>query len=201
MRFIGDIHGKITQYRSLISTVNKSVQVGDYGVGFMSEFGRGYIGGSDNPDHRFIRGNHDNLSIAKDRKGFIADGTIEDHVMYIGGALSIDKAMRTEGVSWWADEELTYKQWEGIIQKAVNNKPTVMVTHDCPESIIEWVFPTALPIKSVTQAGLDSIYHQVVPKLWIFGHWHTSKDIMINGTRFICLPELGHIDIDLEEYK
>ena len=34
MRFIGDVHGKFTQYKRLIADVPASIQVGDMGVGF-----------------------------------------------------------------------------------------------------------------------------------------------------------------------
>jgi hypothetical protein len=33
------------------------------------------------------------------------------------------------------------------------------------------------------------------PSLVIFGHWHMARDRIIDRTRFICLPELGWIDI------
>jgi hypothetical protein len=36
------------------------------------------------------------------------------------------------------------------------------------------------------------------PKLWIHGHWHVSRMNMYEGTVFICLPELGTIDIDTD---
>jgi hypothetical protein len=36
------------------------------------------------------------------------------------------------------------------------------------------------------------------PKLWIHGHWHVSRNAEYNGTRFICLEELGTIVIDTE---
>jgi hypothetical protein len=55
--------------------------------------------------------------------------------MYIGGALSIDKAHRTEGLNWWVDEELSIQEMNSIFDKYIKEKPDIMVTHDCPEEI------------------------------------------------------------------
>ena len=50
---------------------------------------------------------------------------------------------------------------------------------------------------SRTRQAFDAMMSIHRPKLWIFGHWHRSRNEMIDGTRFICLAELEHKDIDL----
>ena len=58
-------------------------------------------------NHKFIRGNHDDPQACREHPYWIKDGLIENDIMYIGGAWSIDREYRTEGVSWWRDEELS----------------------------------------------------------------------------------------------
>jgi len=197
IRVIGDIHGKIGPYRGIIAGAEKSVQIGDFGVGFLNENRSGYIVGSKNPQHRFIRGNHDNPVVAKNAAGFIPDGTLEDGIMYIGGAYSIDRQYRTEGIDWWADEECSQDQFYSFMHVVERDKPRVMITHDCPESVIPWLFPRALPIKSRTQQALDAILGIHQPELWVFGHWHESRRVKIDGTLFVCLAELEYMDLEL----
>ena len=190
MRFIGDTHSKWEQYLPLTEGVD-SIQVGDFGIGFRKV-------PDINPRARFIRGNHDNPELARNHPNWIKDGLIENDMMLIGGAFSIDREWRTEGVDWWPDEELTIPDLQQLLDIAIAVKPRIIVTHDCPESIIPYLFPRALPIRSRTQQALDAVLHSVKPALWIFGHWHYDRDVTIDGTRFICLDELSYIDVDLD---
>ena len=61
MLIIGDVHGKINEYLQLIKNRKHSIQLGDFGVGFV-----------DIPElpinHRFIRGNHDNPELLNCRR-------------------------------------------------------------------------------------------------------------------------------------
>lgn len=186
MRYIGDIHGKVDRYLPLTQGVD-SIQVGDFGMGFMPT--------PDLPTNaRFIRGNHDSPDICRQHPNWIPDGTVEGDTMFIGGAWSIDREYRTEGVSWWADEELSIAELDQMIDLALKARPRVMVTHDCPMDVIQPLFG-AHPIGNRTQQALNSIWQLCQPELWIFGHWHQNRDITIRGTRFICLAELAWIDL------
>jgi hypothetical protein len=105
IRFIGDVHGRFGQYRRMLKgSPHPTIQVGDMGVGFR----RWPHGEADqNPPydvmagggHRFIRGNHDNPGVCARDTQHVPDGTIEGNVMFVGGALSIDKEYRHEGFS------------------------------------------------------------------------------------------------------
>lgn len=211
-RFIGDIHGKFLPYLDTIEGHENTVQIGDYGVGFgdrgwkRDEYTKEQVwarfgphGREKSPHHRFIRGNHDNPAACRENPNWIPDGHIENDIMFIGGAFSIDKAWRKPDWDWWADEELSYNNFEILISKAIMHRPRIMVTHDCPESVIPQLFKNALPLKSVTQSALDVILREIQPELWIFGHWHEHRNEVINNTRFICLAELQSMDIEFEK--
>ena len=192
-RFIGDCHGKIAEYLAICSGCERSVQVGDMGLGFKGV----YLPHDEVISHRFVRGNHDDPNACAEHPYWIEDGTYKDGIMYIGGAWSIDREYRTEGVSWWRDEELSMEELNNIVDMAVKNKPRVMVTHDCPTSVLDKIFGYPYIIKTRTGQALDTILELCKPKLWIFGHHHKDVDKVIDGTRFICLNELSFIDLTL----
>lgn len=203
MRFIGDVHGKWTRYRKIIEECDASIQVGDFGCGFIHPFTEQPMA---NPpydamikgNHRFIRGNHDNPTACKNHSQYIADGTIENNMMFVGGAFSIDRAYRFENYDWWADEELSYDNLTRMVDIYLENKPEIMVTHECPDSIAMHVFPFMKgEYPSRTRQAFEGMWSNHKPKLWIFGHWHYSVDQVILGTRFICLNELEHKDIEI----
>ena len=206
MRYIGDVHGKYSQYRELIRNIPASIQVGDMGVGFIAAV-RDDVRYLSNPphyamrqgNHRFIRGNHDNPGVCQRHSQWIADGTVEGDTMFIGGALSVDRASRTEGYSWWADEELSTVALNNLVDKYIETKPRVMITHDCPEEVAEEMERMFCRDKindpSRTRQALQSMWSAHSPELWLFGHWHNSFRQVLRGTTFICLAELEVLDI------
>lgn len=209
IRFIVDVHGKFSRYKTVIKDCPKSIQVGDMGVGFRS-WPHGEL--SANPpfdamsagDHRFIRGNHDNPGACAKQRYWIADGAVEDGMMLIGGAVSIDKALRIEDYSWWPDEELSIGELNALVDKYIEVKPRIMVTHECPEEISRVILARyGLPgielgdFPSRTRQAFQAMLSAHSPKEWIFGHYHVDLDIGAYGTHFICLAELSYRDLDI----
>jgi hypothetical protein len=209
VRFIGDIHGKYDRYKKIIDGVPSSIQVGDMGVGFRRNGGARDGAFYSNPPHyamvrarhRFIRGNHDNPGECRKHSQWIADGTIEDDVMFIGGALSVDREWRTEGYNWWADEELSFAELRTLVDVYVSARPQIIVSHDCPESVAIRMCEVSgrdkLDFPSRTRQAFQSMFELRQPELWIFGHWHASFDSVLDGTRLICLAELEYRDIEI----
>lgn len=198
MRIIGDIHGKVESYMPLTVGVS-SIQVGDFGIGFVDFPAL-------TPNSRFIRGNHDNPHMCKSHANCIADGTVEDDVMFIGGAWSIDQAFRQEGVSWWREEELSITEWNRIFDVYQTVKPRVLITHDCPTSIAWDMFISRgnslngnNQIKSRTGEALQALFEVHQPEFHFFGHWHQTRDFNMHGTRFVCLGELDFVDVELND--
>lgn len=205
IRFIGDVHGKWSRYKALIKECDRSLQVGDFGVGF-----RNYRTGEklEGPptdamaqgEHFFIRGNHDNLEECKGHPYYVADGESalgRDDIFCVGGALSIDKHLRTEGYDWWHDEELSYSQLCKIIEVYELAKPRVVISHECPESVISRVYPGMLDIPCATRKCFDNMLESHKPDLWIHGHWHIDYHIVHKGVDFMGLGELSHLDLDI----
>lgn len=199
MRFVGDVHGKFNDYVSIVDGCERSIQVGDFGAGFKPlPHIMGQTGLYETYRHEWIRGNHDNPEVCRESPTWIPDGTVRGNMMFIGGALSIDRHSRIEGRDWWSDEECTMDAMYRFMDIYEATKPEIMVTHDCPESVAMRLFASGKNgYPSRTRQALDAMFGLHAPKLWIFGHWHMSRNEMIGDTRFICLAELEYKDIDL----
>lgn len=215
VRFIGDIHGEFNEYSQTIKNIDTSIQVGDFGVGFGHEGQAKVIDeflDSIPGNHRFIRGNHDSPSECKKSKHWIPDVTKKGEVMFIGGARSIDAHWRTPGVSWWEDEELSMQDLYLASEMYRDWKPRVLVTHECPESVAtNMMIPLVKGhsnFRSRTRDALEHMYESHQPEIHIFGHWHHRVDTenftlykpMGDDvkTRFICIEELGYIDLEVD---
>jgi hypothetical protein len=210
-RLIGDIHGMVNDYKAyaIDKFEGPTIQIGDFGIGF----GQGDYWHESVDDfhtrggHRFIRGNHDDPAICKTMPGYIPDGRVEGHTMFVGGAWSIDHAWRTAGVNWWADEECSIEQFNQIIDTYAVVRPRVMITHDCPtQAAIDifqrrgllWGGSEAKLENTRTATALQAMFEIHQPDFWFFGHWHHTVHQKIGNTHFQCLGELDYIDFDLD---
>ena len=192
MLFIGDVHGEIEKYYKIIEGYNESIQVGDVGLGFAGVE-------LDLPDgHKFIRGNHDDPDKCRSNKSYLGDwGYIEENdLFFISGAYSIDQHLRTPGVSWWSEEELSYQTLKQLIDIVPETKPRIIVSHDCPTHLQEQFFGFT-PKTNRTGSALSCIFEKYQPSIWIFGHHHVNYSTVVNGTRFICLDSLCSMVIDV----
>ena len=212
IRFIGDIHGNIPQYLDILDRmpddVTASVQIGDFGMGFgpnrRAEVVDPFLDAIPGI-HKFIRGNHDDPDECRRSTHYIEDGSVFGNTMYIGGAASIDKHLRTEGVDWWPGEEASVAELDALITKYEETKPNILVTHECPDFFAnEVMIPYVNGYKnfrSMTREALDVMYSIRKPLLHIFGHWHKNLVHDYKGTRFVCLQELAYMDIDITDLE
>jgi predicted phosphodiesterase len=212
-RIIGDTHGQWEEYHKIATDAinfgncERTIQVGDFCVGFSGLYWHDRVNEFHwDGAHRFIRGNHDAPERCKQMAGWIKDGLVENDVMYIGGAWSIDHARRTAGVTWWADEECSIEQFNQIIDTYAVARPRVVITHDCPAEAAVYMFQkpgllwggaSAKLQKTRTASALQAMYEIHQPDFWFFGHWHITKHQKIGNTHFQCLGELDYVDFDL----
>jgi hypothetical protein len=116
----------------------------------------------------------------------------------LGGAVSVDKALRTEGVSWWPGECITLDQAAAAI---LDGPADVMLTHDAPLCApvhlmepppIAWARVDLL--KSWLHRSLlqDVMFH-VKPSFLIHAHYHQAYQ------RVVSVPSItGHELDDIE---
>ena len=200
---IGDVHGKFDSYINLTTKHKHTFQLGDLGFDYTP------LNKVDPTYHKFIRGNHDNVDTVYDYPHYIGDwGTkrVGDVQFYcIGGAFSVDWKGRvyhehqTGRKCWWPEEQLSRQSMERALQDYKKSKPSIVITHTCPDSIARKVgSPGALrsfgfdpdTFTTNTQQLLQACYDCWQPDLWIFGHFHKSWKHSERGTTFRCLKEL-----------
>lgn len=195
---IGDVHGKVKRYQSILreSEYDLSIQLGDFG--FQKEHDW-HLSNVDSDTNRILFGNHDYLPYV-DMGHSVGDvAIIEDSIFLVRGADSIDKNWRRQGIDWWPEEELAPWNWEVIAEKYETTKPRIVLSHDCPQSFYpEVCMPIpGLPYGSRTSQGLQSLLDLHRPELWVFGHHHKSITKAIDGTTFRCLAELETMEIEV----
>lgn len=205
MLLIGDVHGLFFDYKAKIRRlgVKTSLQLGDFGLGFPNSFD--HFDMSDiKGTHKFIRGNHDNPAICRKDEYYAGDfGTIEgdfvnglyDKLFFISGAWSIDKAYRVEGKTWWEEEQLSQEELCEAVNKYNEDKPEIVVSHDCPTIVLQNLYPSRL-IPTRTSQAMDVMFLTRKPQFWIFAHHHQSWRKNIDGCTFICLDELEVLNLD-----
>ena len=192
IRIIGDTHGRIFEYLKLIEDVDESIQIGDMGIGFKG------ISLPPSSDHKFFRGNHDSPQVCRAHPNYLSDWGYDEEkgLFWFSGADSIDKHLRREGVSWWRDEELSIGEFNRALEMYEQVKPRVVLSHDGPQDFMRAAFGIHDP--SRTRQALQAAYELWQPDVWIYGHHHVRREFQSpEGTLFMCLPELGWVDIEL----
>jgi hypothetical protein len=205
--FIGDVHGHIDEYLNLIQSEDYSVQLGDMGFDYSKLYD------IDTSRHRFVPGNHENYPVInkwlRESHSFPAHGLFQlgGVKMYaFRGGFTIDRYVRIEGVDWFPDEELNQWELRMVVDDIVNLKPKIIVSHVCPANVCKMLIrnemgdiakyaPTYIP--SRTEQAMQSAFDllPVKPDCWIFGHHHVWFDEFIEGTRFVCVPELQQFQL------
>lgn len=103
-------------------------------------------------------------------------------VFTFGGATSIDKFMRREGVSWWRQELPTYEELdEGVTNlKRYGNKVDYIITHSCGERALAYpaVRNSATLKLSCPESHMLSYFEDIAGfKHWYFGHFHIDAKL------------------------
>lgn len=201
-RIIGDVHGKVNTYWKLTHQVESSIQVGDFGFKKKHDWFLKHI---DPNNHKVVFGNHDHYPYVE-REHSTGHFSYDEvtGIFTIRGAKTRDKTgidsnfeyfERTEGVDLFEqDEQLNHQQFADAIDLFEKVKPSIVVSHDCPLEVARALFDPWDGGKSFTTQGLQACFEAHQPDIWLFGHWHRSKDEKIDGTRFVCLAELEVFD-------
>jgi predicted phosphodiesterase len=187
---IGDVHGKIEKYLNIInSTSYSTIQLGDFGFKKHHEY---ILNNVDCLKNKVCFGNHDDYNYLNRKHSLKNFSIINNKIMSIRGAFSIDKYCRTEGVNWFSNEEMNYNEFGEVVDTYEKYKPKIVISHECPSIIKVDHFGYK---DSFTSKSMQFILNIHKPDIWVFGHHHVSLDLKIDGVRFICLNELETITI------
>lgn len=115
----------------------------------------------------------------------LEDGRI---VLFIGGADSIDKGMRTNGFDWFP-RELPNKAEE---DRCLSHEHVdIVISHTAPE---EWIPDVCKYNKMLdpTRKLLSEVLRKYRPSLWYHGHWHREASGIYKNTKWTSLDYPGH---------
>lgn len=180
---IGDVHGQLTRYLDIIACSDYSIQLGDFCINF-SEKELPFCHAN---RHKFIRGNHDNPELAKSHPAYLGDYGIWNGIFFLSGTNSYDACVRTIGVNLWENEELSLGELAKAIELYQEFKPSFVVTHDCPQMLVEKFGIRNEGSRTKTRAALQVMFESWKPDFWFFGHHHRSMSLMVKTCRFTCL--------------
>lgn len=185
-------------HRAQTLGVNKIIQCGDFGLWDHDEAGIRYLDTLNEECRRkgvkvyFVDGNHENhdrLSWYDKHNPATPAGHvyIRSHVFHIprgtiwgwngrkfagvGGGVSVDRAGRTPGESWWPGEQLE----DETVYTLRDVKVDYLFTHDCP---------TVAPMRRLKNDPESQIHRQRMnkvgrilrPHYWFHGHMHERYD-------------------------
>lgn len=216
MIIIGDVHGLYDQYYEIVKNEKKSIQLGDFG--FDQSWNRLLHSNLSPENHRIIAGNHDCHDILHNYPHYLGRyGTLQvDNIaaFFISGGLSIDLVYRVgewignrkRRPTWWANEQLSYKEMRDCLSAYDKAKPDLVLTHSAPAFLKKEMYGNKDPsimihygwgadYCSYTQEFLQHLYEIHQPARWFFGHFHQSWSKKIGATEFQCLNELEFIHL------
>lgn len=212
---IGDTHGSVYYAVELIKEassrgVTRIIQLGDWGYLWpdtdlddptdpINVVSRYLL--DNNITMYFIRGNHDWLAGIEDtvdvlaRKGFYFlndewwDVGFTVPTFFYGGAVSIDRKYRREGVDYFKDEkpnpsrQLLVDVLQGLPPRWAGNTPAVLFSHDSPHSPPGFESPHALMVGDeeliadckTSQSRVAFVARQGWFTSVFHGHYHTSN--------------------------
>lgn len=188
---IGDVHGKRQEYCRLLDKYEYTVQIGD------CDFEYSHLSGYDPNKHKIIPGNHDNHNTVYNDPHCLGrfGHTVLNNIpfFFMAGAFSIDRFYRTEGIDWFPNEELSYKEMWDALNLYDQIRPSLVLSHECPDIITRTYYN--IHDRNNTRRCLEQMFEIHRPKMWIYGHWHRNTHYNVSGTDFICLNELKAIRI------
>lgn len=204
---IGDVHGDFDKLYDGLKNISEYgttfIQIGDFGLGFNSPINdykhltkiNDYLFGKQSMMY-VIRGNHDNPSfwtpdgqMEFSNIKFVQDNTVLElegnRCLFAGGAPSIDRKGRVNGVSFWKNEQYTYSTFDGPID--------IVFTHDVYHGISNYsVYNGSVDYYCFNDTSLrnylidgqmemEKLYNRVMATndgrnvKWYHGHYHTSS--------------------------
>lgn len=123
--------------------------------------------------------------------------TIEGKKFFtFGGATSIDKIYRMEGLSWWPEEVPSYEDFDEGYENLEKHNFTVdyVITHSCDERALYYPIFKKIGISTVIYPEnrmLNNFEETVNYYHWYFGHYH--YDGKVNDKKTLLYNEIIQI--------
>lgn len=225
--FIGDTHANLSRMRRILGKLHNdgittAIQVGDFGYWPNDRVGRRFLKetseglASKGITLHWVDGNHeDHQSLPHDSEEEVElypniiwhpRGSTSEmggrRILWMGGAVSVDKPHRTPWLDWFPTEVPNFVQWDRAMAQGWVD---IIVAHDAPlEAELKGGFPEHMIRPDLLQAGhqmrkgLSELVEATTPALYVHGHWHRRATTHVeNGLR---IEGLGHdmVGVDLQ---
>ena len=219
--FAGDWHANAHHARRVIEHAahhgfDRVVQVGDFGYWPRFRDGISFLGAVSRAatEHgvtvHFCDGNHEDHFSLQHRSAtapvelapriwWVPRGSVlewsDRRILFMGGAVSIDRHRRQPGVTWFVDEVPGPDSWE---RAATAGPVDIVVAHDTlPGMPVRGVPDRSVPEDLLAEAAehrrrLGEVEAATNPALWVHGHWHQRRSWERQGCRIESLAADGH---------
>ena len=125
--------------------------------------------------------------------------TIDNRKVFtFGGASSMDKANRIEGIDWWREEVCNWAECEYALTNLEkhNNHVDLILTHTIPATLAN-IYLHSIGLGDAepcpVSTFLDTVATTVTFSQWYAGHWHTHWDF---GKYSILYEKIRKVPID-----
>lgn len=200
---VGDVHGLYGPFHDLVESrlmdVELVLQLGDFGFLHLEDQTGEYIP-PPRPVH-FIDGNHDSFPLFQ---GITEPTEIRENLIYVprghvleteagfrigclGGADSIDREFRTEGVSWFSEETITYADQARLVENHLEEPIDLLATHTPPATIVRQM---GILDPGPSDRAVEAVWQELDRPELVCGHMHERK-------RFGSVQVLGELDVFL----
>ena len=112
-------------------------------------------------------------------------------VLFAGGASSVDAALRTPGLDWFPEENITQRDLDHMLSHTCVD---IVISHTCPAEfdVSGSSGSSAHKVRDSNRQALSQVLKQYRPALWFFGHWHTFSQGEVDNTQWYCLDYPRH---------
>ena len=193
----GDIHAKFSQFREEIDKLKPDMvfSTGDFGFWpgkydiqgmFESNKIPIYFCDGNHEDHEALSEHMEITEIATNvfymPRGSVLTLPDGKRALFMGGARSIDRHYRTEGIDYFPEEELGF---DDILFLDDAEKIDIVITHTKPTGIDIDMECDDDPSMEV----LDEVFEMFHPAKWYFSHFHLYKKLISDGCEWVCLNQ------------
>lgn len=205
----GDTHGEYDEFLNRVNQYQISkddivIVCGDFGFVWDTPYHRYYLAKltAEPFTIAFVDGNHEDFDLLYTYPVTTWNGgkvhKISDNIYHLmrgqrfviegksffvmGGAYSIDKAMRVEGRSWWKQElpnNIEYKIAEETL-KSCDYKVDYVLTHTVPQSVIRYLGCVPDMNDAELTGYFEWLYGELKFQKWFTGHFHVNRLVRDN---------------------
>jgi predicted phosphodiesterase len=201
----GDIHGNFNQLNTFINKnrgIELILQCGDFGYWPKEPAYRLENIKNQNTKICWCDGNHEDFSelsrfddvteivpnIFYMPRGSILELPDKRKVLFIGGALSIDRQWRILGHSYFNEETITQRDIMNLPDENID----IVVSHTAPNEFKVFDYHRDdFGFNDPSRDALSYVLNKYKPKLWFNGHMHTFKQGMYKDCIWTCLGAIS----------